>query len=148
MPVNRCRGCGRDFPTAQGLTGHYTRNPDCRAATNVMHLQTQLLRRQPLPSHAALAMQPNSIDDQLPGLADIEYQPAPTIPAKRHHRVSVEDVTHEEPDDPRFVEHHPTAGRAFPGVHPTSWEARRESDRVQNRAPWAPFESLDEWDLA
>lgn len=157
MPSTRCRGCNREFPTSQGLSGHYTRNPDCQQEMEKQlanHPRRLLPRRSnktpppPLPAASRRSPTPAPLPHEAsppPTVAD--YPPPPTIPSKRP-RTTVEDFDEGEDDERSSTEQHPTAGRIFQGDYATTWALRRERDRKEHRAPWAPFQSLDEWELA
>lgn len=143
-PTNRCRGCSKPYPTPQGLKGHYTRNPLCREEST-KRLTAHLLAHQPRADNAPIPH--DTPHDSLPEPFHNDYHPAPTIPAKRH-RVTVENITEEEDDDPtdrRAVDTHPTAAESLPGTHATSWNSRKAADEHKGCKPWAPFESLEEW---
>ncbi|KAJ6532941.1 hypothetical protein B0H10DRAFT_1959981 [Mycena sp. CBHHK59/15] len=76
--------------------------------------------------------------------------PAETPPAPRG--VSIEEVENEDaPNKPKWLEDYPLpAGCILEQIGPveTIFEAIRRQQREEGQAPWTPFESEADWDLA
>ncbi|KAJ7097059.1 hypothetical protein B0H15DRAFT_961174 [Mycena belliarum] len=88
-----------------------------------------------------------------------EHRTAPVLSADSpraehpgHRRATVEEVEDEDaPGAPRWFEDYPLpAGCVLEELGPvdTVFEAIRRKQEEQGLAPWAPFESEDDWDLA
>lgn len=152
--------------TEGGLQKHFSSRPQCAALVGMKPHQQHDPMQDPStstapPPDAAHNPDPSSdiemeiLDSPPPSSSPHNNSPPPmpTSPNLRHH-VTVEEVSDEEPegvDDPGLslpTEYHKTAGRAYEGDYPTKWEARQVQEMKDGLEPWAPFASVEEWELA
>ena len=64
------------------------------------------------------------------------------------HRVEIEEVFDEDEEGSRWVEDFPTAAGATKGQCESTFQKHRTAQQAAGDAPWAPFESEKEWELA
>ncbi|KAF8870236.1 hypothetical protein BD779DRAFT_1455790 [Infundibulicybe gibba] len=72
----------------------------------------------------------------------------PTTPTKRT-RVEIEDVENEDDarNTSRWTEHYPTAAKTF-GRGQTKFQEWHDHQKREHEEAWAPFDNVEEWDLA
>ena len=74
--------------------------------------------------------------------------PNPNLPERRHRGVEMEEVEDEDDSDFRWVADYPFPAGSTKGECRTTFEKQRDQQKVEGSAPWAPFESQKEWELA
>jgi hypothetical protein len=83
--------------------------------------------------------------------SDEELMPTASPTQKRHH-VHIEDVEEDEPPeaDSVYIQEFPANFHAGwkKGEVKTQFEILRETQKAEDREPWFPFPSEDEWELA
>ncbi len=66
----------------------------------------------------------------------------------QHHKVEMVEVFDEEEEGLRWVEDFPTAAGETKGRCESAFQKHRNAQQAARDAPWAPFESQKEWELA
>ena len=75
--------------------------------------------------------------------------PCDTTPSQGRRRgVEIEEVEDEDDSDFRWVANYPLPAGSVKGECRTSFEKQRDRQKAEECAPWAPFESQKEWELA
>lgn len=147
--------CRAVLPSAKGLSIHYARRPACRARMRAMW--ESLARQLPIaPSSTPLSETEDEpmTDANIPTAnADIPMVDAEAIAGnsgQRRRGVSVEEVEDEGDTTNDSVNHgiwseqyHGAAITKGEGLSPY-WEEQRRREH-EGCAPWAPFNSLNEW---
>lgn len=150
-----CSYCKKDVPTLKGLRSHIAQRQGCRDVL-------RRLAKQQLPKEKSVRTgeddQPNDdihmeADDQPmfePNSANEGQGPPENTTPNR--RTQMEEVEDEEAGGfRRYVEDYGEdvgdAGKAFKEgqSHFSQW---REAQQKAGHEPWAPFDDLEEWDLA
>ncbi|OCH85606.1 hypothetical protein OBBRIDRAFT_739626, partial [Obba rivulosa] len=160
-----CEFCHREKPTLKGLRSHISQSPPCRQAQRAK-LNSARPKAKDTQQHEELLPEGDSLLDYEP--ADLDYEmpesgnaiptgmvqeSSESDPASKRRRVQVEEVPDEQfnvggiPKKP-WIESFPTSAGAVQGEGSTAFEENHERQRKANEAPWAPFESLEEWELA
>ncbi|KAJ7159504.1 hypothetical protein C8R46DRAFT_906545 [Mycena filopes] len=173
-----CQYCTAERPTAQGLRSHLAQSKSCRqkhfdqyaAQSSDSESDGDAARESDnFPDGLGDELGPegpefvdgSDDDDELPLALDpprvIDDEPLPTgdTPAslaetsnpRKHRRATVEEV---EDEDARWVQPFPpeAAAGAILSKCKTAFETYREEQRKAGCAPWQPFESEDEWEMA
>lgn len=90
-------------------------------------------------------------DPPIPEQAPPPLPQPPVVPPNPRQTTLEEIVDEDAPDAPRWFEDYPfPAGSIIEQVDPvyTKFESIRQKQKMADEAPWAPFESEDEWELA
>ncbi|KAJ7458310.1 hypothetical protein B0H11DRAFT_2317943, partial [Mycena galericulata] len=164
-----CQYCRTRCPTSQGLRTHLALSEACR----IQHHQKfsgdsdsesdSAVFEEPTMDHLSDPEDSMHEDDYLegsdeetyhpsreespPGQADALAPPAGTSDSRKRPRATVEEV---EDEDARWFQLFPKdrAAGALLEKCQTQFEKLREEKTAAGRAPWEPFESEDEWELA
>ncbi|KAJ7649245.1 hypothetical protein B0H17DRAFT_1215369 [Mycena rosella] len=177
MPTFSCPYCAATRPTMQGLRSHIEQTSMCREKqytfmssyesdsesdqdqepTSADKATSDVEMLVPLEQGAAGDLSLNSEDEEEQIYADpapventppAESAPEPPAPnAQKRRRPTVEEV---EDEDDRYAEDFPEDAEAGAPMEAckTFFETLREQQRDAGRAPWYPFESEDQWELA
>lgn len=177
MDPSNCKYCGTHCPTAQGHRSHLAQSRACRkqhfeeyaAADSSDSESDNEDGASPLGhpiedadmDQAAAESGPEALSNEHnfslsdsdeenidpPRVDRIAPAPEPKSNARKHPRPSVEDV---EDEDDRWVQHFPTnlAAGAILEKCRTQFQKLREEQTQAKLAPWHPFESEEEWELA
>jgi hypothetical protein len=155
MPPHRCQYCGKGFKTPRAVNHHISASKSCsRDWRNDLYRKEDVT---PSPSQKRLKKESlTEFDGELDhpiGLGDDFVMPSPT------RGVSVEDEEHEDggrktnlkgesEENERFIESFP--GEAGKGLRKskTQFEVWLENQKNEEKIPWFPFASEQEWDLA
>lgn len=152
-----CKYCQRRVAhTVQGLRTHQ-RHGKCKAAYDTEMKALTNTHQSPLMAHEATrATSKHGLDDnstffdppRSPTPAPLESEAAHGPPSSKRRRVEVEGVAD---DETVFVETFPleSAGawvEEKPGRTP--FELHRDAQRAKGLPPWAPYDSLEDWELA
>jgi hypothetical protein len=81
-----------------------------------------------------------------PAPVETESETEDVRPKRR--RVEIEDVIDEDDEESRWIEDFPTAAGATKGRCESTFQTHRNAQQTAGNAPWAPFESKKEWELA
>lgn len=161
MPYH-CEVCEADFRTAQGLRSHQTQSHACRQilAAQYQESDSESNRSDGVEADEILA---STISERLSDTDDGMYLDPPDNaqsppPAEqdpeagrrtKRPRVTVEEI--EDEDDrgrQNWIEDYPgTAGSVLEQCQ-TKFQEWRKAQMEDGKAPWAPFESEEEWALA
>ena len=166
---HKCAYCSARLATAQGLHSHLAQSERCRAKHEASIIDSD---SDSSDSNSQLGGNVNTtqIDtpfDDLPTDYDADSPPyielnlpvgnpveeEPEEPIRESRRATVEDVEDEDEitDESRFIEDFPTpAGLPHSAYKMQSSDFERHLDEQKKvgDAPWAPFETEDEWELA
>lgn len=147
----RCKYCTALLPTAQGLCSHIAQSSRCQR--NAYNEFQQREHSPPSKAHTPPS-EPEAMsdDDDLPNADfDLPRMPSPAEEDKEEppsKRARVEEIEDEEaPGKTRWTEPFPFPAGTILGRAPTRFEAVRAEQTASGDAPWAPFESEDEWEL-
>lgn len=139
---NRCRYCGRAFPTLKGQRGHTSQNRSCRESR-----QRALARLNKRLAQSGIV---EGTD------VDVEMEDTPADP-NHHIRADHSPIPPAQSTSPgaggrekisRWVETYPRPAGVTKGLGQTEFGRVRESQIERDQDPWAPFESQEEWQLA
>ncbi|KAJ7477773.1 hypothetical protein B0H11DRAFT_2424818 [Mycena galericulata] len=165
----KCRFCGKKVGSSKGLSSHTAQRPACRKKLDEIqagHWQENHAQRAsptpPPPPHDELAAEgPNEYPemDLDPPAGDRDAaMPEPARPSRSRppaaspRGVTIEEVEDEDaPGATRWFENYPLpAGCILERIDPveTVFEAIRQKQKQEGQAPWAPFDSEEDWDLA
>ena len=168
--THNCPHCPARLATVQGLRSHLTQSQRCHARHRASfidsdssddQLQDDNQNAENLPPEGI----PIDYDSDFGSLPCVDPEPMVDTSESLEEqdelrsrspwskRASVEDVEDEDNQtaEPRFIEDFPRpAGLPLSPEKTTSsaFEAHRELQREAGDAPWAPFESEGEWELA
>ncbi|KAJ6545615.1 hypothetical protein B0H19DRAFT_1308284 [Mycena capillaripes] len=159
----QCRFCGTRVRTAKGLSSHTAQSPACRQKLNEVMPDSRRKKRsqtttpspEPEDSNVAAEM---PYDDQPMDFDPPEDGPIPATepqipPAAGPRGVTIEEVEDEDaPGATRWFEDYPKqAGCVLDpefNLVETVFVAIRRKQQEEGQAPWAPFDSEDDWNLA
>ncbi|KAF8814138.1 hypothetical protein BYT27DRAFT_7206323 [Phlegmacium glaucopus] len=82
-----------------------------------------------------------------PDLMDQDHDEDPPSYPKRR-AVEIEEVAEENEGESLWVEDFPLPAGVATGECKTTFQKRREEQKAEGKAPWAPFETEKEWELA
>lgn len=151
-----CSYCRKDVPTIKGLRSHISQRQGCRDVL-------RRLAKQQLPKEKSThSGESNQLDDDIQMEADDlpmfepnsggdeeQGEPESVTPNRRTHMEEVEDE--EAGGFRRYVEDYGNdvddAGKAFKEGQ-SQFSQWREAQNKAGHEPWAPFDDLEEWDLA
>jgi hypothetical protein len=156
MPLlHQCPYCSTFKPTEQGVRSHIAQSPGCfsrqkeeservldeESASEVMDIQDEDEDDAPFMDADPPLRLPSVESD-----AETEANAA----QPQHHRLGVEmeEVFDEEEEGLRWVEDFPTAAGETKGRCESAFYKHRKAQQAARDAPWAPFESQKEWELA
>jgi hypothetical protein len=160
--THKCEYCSARLATAQGLHSHLVQSKRCRARHEASTIDSD-------SHHSDSNSQLDTPFDFLPSDYDADYQPdveldppvgnpvsleeEPEEPIRESRRATVEDVEDEDDitEDSRFIEDFPRpAGLPHPvdKTRSSNFERHLDEQKRAGDAPWAPFETEDEWELA
>jgi hypothetical protein len=170
MSSHQCPYCPKAPPTAQGLSSHLAQSQRCKEKLAAFYRAGDLLNvnNEPFDEDVEMGDQPvyapNDPDSDLESNADIGLDPPIVVPMAESNlsgdegptdlnthsrRASVEEVEDEEDgDDVRYINDFAGAGLPHAERCQTNFEQHFAQQREAGDAPWAPFESKDEWELA
>ncbi|KAJ7898981.1 hypothetical protein B0H13DRAFT_2519672 [Mycena leptocephala] len=161
-----CRLCGTKVRSTKGLNSHIAQSPACRQKLNETMPASWTKKRSPqatpspepeeprIPTEMPFEDQSMDLDppgDDLAPNSAPDNEPAnPSTPPRT---VSIEEVEDEDaPGATRWFEDYPRpAGSVFQPLRnaiETVFEAIRNKQAAEGLAPWAPFDSEDDWDIA
>lgn len=150
-----CAYCKKGVPTLKGMSSHISQRPDCRDALRRLAKRRppQAKSVDPEEDQSAVDMQ-MEVDEDQPMI--FESGPADEGASPPHNPASNRRTTMEEVEDEeaggfrRYVEDYGEdgdAGKGF-GEGQSQFAQWREAQTKAGLEPWAPFENLEEWDLA
>ncbi|KAF8808461.1 hypothetical protein BYT27DRAFT_7255574 [Phlegmacium glaucopus] len=164
---HQCPFCPKAPPTAQGLSSHLAQSQRCKAKLEASYKADD---DEPYNDDIEMGNQPydpNNPNSDMESIPDVGLDPPiePIATAEsdsetsggeepnvnvRSRRASVEDAEDDEleDNDARYVHDYPGAGLPHAEKGQTDFEQRLEQQRRAGDAPWMPFESEDEWELA
>ena len=167
MPnVFKCQFCAARLSTSQGLRSHMTQSRSCHEKLEATYHQDHP-RNEIQDDMTASEMLPNDLSDGLDddeGAGDAQYDPpfqsqsppnaevGATSESEQQQppkRVRVEEVEDEDaPGRHQWLEDFPSAAGSILESWKSKFEQLREKQGENGDAPWAPFESQEEWELA
>lgn len=161
--------CSARLATAQGLHSHLVQSERCRAKHGALIIDSDS-DSSDLNSQLGGSVNTMQIDtpfNDLPSDYDADSPPyieldppvgnpveeAPEEPIRASRRATVEDLEDEDDvtEDSRFIEDFPTpAGlpHSADKTRSSNFERHLDEQKKAGDAPWAPFETEDEWELA
>jgi hypothetical protein len=125
---------------------HYRRRPECgrkMKAELERSLKESSRSSQKRIRHPNSPLLSNFEDSNADGLPQ-SHSPAP--PSKKRRVYIEEEVDRDALPGQRYTERYPRAGESF-GDGKTEWETWRDKDLKDNMEPFAPFSSVDDWQL-
>ena len=164
MPdIFKCQFCAARLPTSQGLRSHMTQSRSCHEKLEATYRQDHPHIETPddMTGEMPPADSPDELEDE--GAGDPQYDPPFRHPSPPNaeadamsgseqplpKRVRIEEVEDEgAPGRHQWIEDFPSAAGANLGSCQTKFEQLREKQGENGDAPWAPFESEEEWELA
>lgn len=168
MSPHQCPYCPKAPPTAQGLSSHLAQSQRCKAKLAAFYSAGDLLdvNNELFDEDVEMGDQPaygpNDPDSDSESTPDVGLDPpiavrpvaetnlsgdeGPTDVNTHSRRASVEDVEDEE--DARYIDDFVGAGLPHAESCQSKFEHHFANQREAGDAPWAPFESEDEWELA
>lgn len=164
-PKHQCGFCLQsDIPTLQGLRSHISQKPKCRAASRrKAHGQGAQRHSAVSTGSASPPTSPPADTSSDGGDFNIPSSPAhpPILPTSTpnasspepvqppHKQARVEDVEDEDEDSSyRYIEDYPLPAGGGIRQAETYFERIRREQIENGKEVWAPYENVEEWELA
>jgi hypothetical protein len=156
--LHQCPYCSTFKPTEQGVRSHIAQSPVCFSRQQG-ESERLLDKESTLESELMEDIQDND-DENAPFMdADPPLPPLPSVESDAEteanvmqpqcHRAEMEELFDEEEEEGlRWVEDFPTAAGERKGQCESAFQKHRNAQQAAGDAPWAPFESQKEWELA
>lgn len=172
--THQCGYCLTSRPTAQGIRSHISQSRECATTLKARNALPREVS-EPVEENAMAVDQPEdgNPEAEAPTMDVDEVQayfdggcnldpprpsaepelphgttPNPTLPERHHRGVEMEEVEDEEDSNFRCVADYPSPSGSTKGECRTTFEKQRDQQKAKGSAPWAPFESQKEWELA
>ena len=165
--IPRCPYCSKGLPSQNAVRLHVSATSSCNQSWKREFSQkfpnnskTIPLKRQREDSPQSLPNIPTSpINEEIEAIADnftlptsiMEENSPPAATNKRVHVEEIEDEDahpHQLPTGLRFSEQYPRSIAHPIRLAKTCFEEQCDNDHKNNRQPWHPFASREEWELA
>ena len=156
MPSSyQCSYCPKALPTAQGLSSHLAQSQRCKERLAAFYRVDDLPKVHDEPYndnnidadqevHANLD-DPNNDLELNPGVI---HHPLPPVMVPNAPSDSSSEDEEVEEVDTQYVNDFAGAGLPHAERSQTNFDQHFEKQRKSGEAPWTPFESEDEWELA
>ena len=147
--THQCPYCRKVLPTAQGLSSHLAQSQQCKARLAAFNRLEELPNVHCEPYDANVEADHQVVSDpggDLEPNPDIQLDPLIMVPMAQSDSSS--EDTEDEETDARFINDFAGAGLPHAERSQTNFEQHFELQREAGEAPWTPFESEDEWELA
>ena len=157
MPSTRCHYCGKRFPTPRAVNHHISASKTCSRERLNDLIRSDNLSASPSPKRLkreSVDKSGGELDKDLAAFAkDLDYgddfvMPSPPREDSEEVREGAGGGIYTYPKDERFIESF--AGEAGNGTRKskTLYEIWLENQRGEEKIPWEPFASEQEWALA
>jgi hypothetical protein len=150
---HQCPYCPKALPTAQGLSSHLAQSQWCKRKLAAFYRDNDLPTNvHDEPYHDDDDVADQQVYDRDDRNSDLEMNPDvrldPPIMVPMDMSDSSSEDEEDEEDDAWYIDDFAGAGLPHAERSQTNFEHHFEHQRKAGEAPWTPFESEDEWELA